>query len=80
LWDKVVYDREIPVPKKKIVPPEGTGDFVKTFTTQKDLIDELDATDRPQQKTAMLYGPPGLGKTTLAHVVATHAGYNFKYF
>ena len=24
----------------------------------------------------MLYGPPGLGKTTLAHVVASHAGYN----
>ena len=21
-------------------------------------------------------GPPGLGKTTLAHVVASHAGYN----
>ena len=23
-----------------------------------------------------MYGPPGLGKTTLAHVVANHAGYN----
>ena len=25
---------------------------------------------------ALLCGPPGLGKTTLAHIIAKHAGYN----
>ncbi|CAG7731465.1 unnamed protein product [Allacma fusca] len=29
----------------------------------------------PKQKIALLYGPPGLGKTTCAHIVAKHAGY-----
>lgn len=35
----------------------------------------LDNYKRPVQKIALLSGTPGVGKTTLAHIVARHAGY-----
>lgn len=37
---------------------------------------DYDEHGRPMQKIALLCGPPGLGKTTLAHTIARHAGYN----
>ncbi|KAI1316192.1 hypothetical protein EDD11_010364 [Mortierella claussenii] len=35
-----------------------------------------DPLGRPERKILMLTGPPGLGKTTMAHVIAKQAGYN----
>ncbi|XP_041363858.1 chromosome transmission fidelity protein 18 homolog [Gigantopelta aegis] len=73
LWDHVVFDKELPAqPKVKKKQKENT--FKKRF--QPEIIEGLDKLNRPQQKVALLCGPPGLGKTTLAHIVAKHAGYN----
>ena len=38
-------------------------------------VDPLDENGVPRTKVVLLCGPPGLGKTTLAHLVAKHAGY-----
>jgi chromosome transmission fidelity protein 18 len=74
LWDKVVFNRERKVKQRAKVENKKENRFQKKVGHV--LNDELDEHGCPQQKVALLCGPPGLGKTTLAHMVGTHAGYN----
>ncbi|XP_066908266.1 chromosome transmission fidelity protein 18 homolog isoform X2 [Halyomorpha halys] len=71
LWDKVVFNREPKFLNKKI-----KTDFNNSINKNNDKLEELDDTGRPKYKIALLCGPPGLGKTTLAHTIARQAGYN----
>ncbi|KAF6209284.1 hypothetical protein GE061_015029 [Apolygus lucorum] len=61
LWDKVVFNKE-----PKVIKHGFPG------IDKRELLDEH---GRPVQKVALLCGPPGLGKTTLAHMIAKQAGY-----
>ncbi|KAJ7395956.1 chromosome transmission fidelity protein 18 [Pitangus sulphuratus] len=86
LWDTVVFGKEKAVKKGKpgtaAHPPfshsrEHPNKWkTKVQLTEEILEAELDQHKRPKYKVALLCGPPGLGKTTLAHVIARHAGYN----
>ncbi|XP_072205167.1 chromosome transmission fidelity protein 18 homolog isoform X2 [Excalfactoria chinensis] len=86
LWDTVVFGKEKPVKKAKpgavAHPPSKQPKELqnkwktKAQLTEEILEAELDQHKRPKYKVALLCGPPGLGKTTLAHVIAQHAGYN----
>ncbi|KZV69756.1 P-loop containing nucleoside triphosphate hydrolase protein [Peniophora sp. CONT] len=68
-WDKCVFGRSSKAKvrnKKRAREGETQG---AGFEVPEDEF------GRPQEKMLLLWGPPGLGKTTLAHVVAKQAGY-----
>lgn len=72
LWDKIVFNRNYVNNKKKKVNFTFRN---KKFMDEK-AFQEVDSKGFPIQRIVLLSGPPGLGKTTLAHLAAKHAGYN----
>lgn len=67
-WDYCVFGRAVKNKAEKKVQ--------KTCEASIQLEIQVDPHDRPERKILMLTGPPGFGKTTLAHIAARQAGYN----
>ncbi|XP_039265206.2 chromosome transmission fidelity protein 18 homolog [Styela clava] len=77
LWDHVVFGHEIQQKEKKQELDMNNQNNKKSyFQIKKEMEERLDEYNRPFFKAALLFGPPGLGKTTLAHIIAKHAGYH----
>ncbi|XP_060811233.1 chromosome transmission fidelity protein 18 homolog isoform X1 [Bombus pascuorum] len=72
LWDKIVFNRNYVNNKKKKV----NFTFKNRKFMDEKAFQEVDSKGFPIQRIVLLSGPPGLGKTTLAHLAAKHAGYN----
>ncbi|CAN6320570.1 unnamed protein product [Urochloa humidicola] len=51
--------------------PNSNSEGLDGSFSKKSSVDNT-----PEQKVLLLCGPPGLGKTTLAHVAARHCGYH----
>ncbi|KAJ3036838.1 Chromosome transmission fidelity protein 18, partial [Rhizophlyctis rosea] len=70
-WDHCVFKKKVKKKERSKVKTPSWKTENKGF--QKENTDPY---HRPEKKILLLAGPPGLGKTTLAQVVAHHAGYN----
>ncbi|RNA43417.1 chromosome transmission fidelity 8 -like protein [Brachionus plicatilis] len=84
-WDYSVFGKELDKSKieNRVVMKETTNINSKKrkrpLNLESELEEkllELDDMNRPKTKVALISGPPGLGKTTLAQIIAKRAGYN----
>jgi DNA polymerase III delta prime subunit len=84
-WDPFVFGKKLPAAESgkglqckssSLKMYMGAKGGAGTGTDPASTDSSRDPNDlRPECKVIMLCGPPGLGKTTLAHIVAQQAGY-----
>jgi chromosome transmission fidelity protein 18 len=67
-WDPIVFNKVSVQPKKSFFAQRNEKKFGNANPS--------DTPQGPEQKILLIAGPPGVGKTTLAHIVAKQAGYH----
>ena len=78
--NKRFMDPNIPDEMAATIRPKTLGDFIGHDSLKQNLSVFVSAARSRGEAMdhVLLYGPPGLGKTTLAHIIANELGTNFR--
>jgi hypothetical protein len=78
--DPALRGVELPEDLDRALRPQSLGEFVGQKAARANLAVFIESARRRGQAMdhALFYGPPGLGKTTLAQIVARELGVNFR--
>ena len=80
MTDKILSSSLQEIDQENTIRPKSFSNFIGQSNVKQNLTIFIEAAKKRQQPLdhVLIYGPPGLGKTTIAEIISKEMGVNFK--